>query len=88
MPMTLEGSTILIADDEGPIRDLLQDILAPQGARVIIATSGTEAIAILESEAPDLAILDVRMPEPGGVGDFAAFARAGERHSRVDHYRV
>lgn len=67
MPMTLEGSTILIADDEGPIRDLLQDILAPQGARVIIATSGTEAIAILESEAPDLAILDVRMPEPGGL---------------------
>lgn len=67
MPTTLEGSTILIADDESSIRDLLEDILAPNGARVVVATSGSEAIAIIDADAPDLAILDVRMPEPGGL---------------------
>jgi DNA-binding NtrC family response regulator len=67
MAPALEGSTILIADDEESIRELLQDILDPQGVRVLLATSGTEALDTIEAETPDLAILDVRMPEPGGL---------------------
>lgn len=67
MSTALEGSTVLIADDEPSIRALLQDILSPSGLRVLVASSGVEAIAAIETESPDLAILDVRMPEPGGL---------------------
>ncbi|HMQ30299.1 MAG TPA: sigma-54 dependent transcriptional regulator [Chloroflexaceae bacterium] len=67
MTLRLEGSAILIADDEEPIRDLLRDILEPEGASVRIAGSGREAIAAIEADEPDVAILDVRMPPPDGL---------------------
>jgi DNA-binding NtrC family response regulator len=67
MTEPLAGSIILIADDEGAIRDLLRDILEPEGASVKLAKSGTEALKLITSEEPDLAILDVRMPAPDGL---------------------
>jgi DNA-binding NtrC family response regulator len=67
MPPLLEGSTIVIADDESSIRDLLEDILIPQGVKVLVASTGTEALELIESQSPDLAILDVRIPEPSGL---------------------
>jgi DNA-binding NtrC family response regulator len=67
MTHALDGNTVLIADDEPSIRDLLHDILAPHGMRVLVASSGSEAVQFLEAETPDLAILDVRMPDPGGL---------------------
>ncbi|MBX0330139.1 sigma-54 dependent transcriptional regulator [Oscillochloris sp. ZM17-4] len=68
MALELEGSTILIADDEAPIREMLQDILEQEGARTILAGTGSEALAALSAEIqPDVAILDVRMPPPDGL---------------------
>jgi DNA-binding NtrC family response regulator len=63
----LEGSSILIADDDEPIRDLLRDILEPEGASIRVASSGKEALAEIEVEEPDVAICDVRMPPPDGL---------------------
>ena len=67
MSEPLADTTILIADDEAAIRDLLRDILEPEGATVKLARSGTEALKQLEADEPDLAILDVRMPAPDGL---------------------
>ncbi|HWQ14731.1 MAG TPA: sigma-54 dependent transcriptional regulator [Roseiflexaceae bacterium] len=67
MNKTLAESTILVADDEPRIRDLLRDIMEPEGAVVKVARSGTEALKIIESEEPDVAILDVLMPPPDGL---------------------
>ena len=67
MTTTLAGSTILVADDEAGIRDLLCDILEPEGAIVRTVASGLEALAAIEADEPDLAILDVRMPPPDGL---------------------
>lgn len=67
MGLLLEGSSILVADDEAPIRDLLRDLLEPEGASVRTAGTGSEALAAIEAEEPDLAILDVRMPPPDGL---------------------
>ena len=67
MILRLEGSTILIADDEAPIRELLYDILAPEGATVRLTGSGKEALAAIEHDEPDVVILDVRMPPPDGL---------------------
>jgi DNA-binding NtrC family response regulator len=65
--MMIEGSTILVADDERAICEMLQDLLEPAGARVRLAHTGDEALALLEAEEPDLAILDIRMPAPDGL---------------------
>jgi DNA-binding NtrC family response regulator len=63
----LTGSTILVADDEPDIRELFQDLLEPSGAQVRLANSGAEALEVLEANSIDLAILDVRMPDPDGL---------------------
>jgi DNA-binding NtrC family response regulator len=65
--MELDGSTVLIADDEAPIRELLRDILEQEGARTRLVGTGSEALAALAEEEPDVAILDVRMPPPDGL---------------------
>jgi DNA-binding NtrC family response regulator len=67
MALELEGSTILIADDEASIRELLQEILEQEGARTRLVGTGAEAITAIANEEPDVAILDVRMPPPDGL---------------------
>jgi two-component system, NtrC family, response regulator AtoC len=63
----LDGCSILIADDDEPIRDLLRDILEPEGAAIRLVGSGREALAAIDEEEPDVAIFDVRMPPPDGL---------------------
>jgi DNA-binding response OmpR family regulator len=58
---------ILVVDDQEPIRELLGSFLQKQGYEVIVAADGVEAIRLAESARPHLVILDVRMPELGGV---------------------
>lgn len=58
---------ILIADDEPNIRLLYKSELEADGYEVILATDGREAIQLVESERPDLVVLDVRMPGTDGV---------------------
>ncbi|NTW01979.1 MAG: sigma-54-dependent Fis family transcriptional regulator [Oscillochloris sp.] len=67
MSELLNGYTILIADDDAPICDLLCDILEPEGAMCQIAHSGEAAIKLVEATEPDLAIVDMRMPPPDGL---------------------
>lgn len=57
---------ILIADDEPEIRDLLRLYLEKDGYEVLEAAGGLEALTILKTERPDLAILDIMMPGPDG----------------------
>lgn len=76
----LKGSTILVADDEPYIRELFHDLLEPSGAHVRLVASGMEALAAIEEEEPDVAILDVRMPEPDGL---AILQRLRERGSEL-----
>ena len=61
---------VVIADDERPARLFLTNLLRACDDVVIVgeAGSGTEAVAIIEREAPDLALLDLQMPELDGIG--------------------
>ena len=63
--------TILVVDDEAPIRKLLKQQLQAEGYNVREAKDGREAIAQVKQQTPDLVILDVRMPEMSGF-DVAA----------------
>jgi DNA-binding response OmpR family regulator len=57
---------ILIADDERDIRDLVAFALRFAGYEVITTSNGEEAVQAVLEEAPDLILLDVRMPRMTG----------------------
>jgi response regulator NasT len=59
---------ILVAEDEALIRLDLVEMLTEAGYEVVAqATNGVEAIALVKEFKPDLAILDVKMPELDGI---------------------
>lgn len=57
---------ILVADDEVYIVHILEFSLNMEGYEVISATSGEEALRKIESQQPDLIVLDVMMPGLSG----------------------
>ena len=58
--------TILVVDDEEPVRELLRDILETQGCRVYLAPGGREALALFEARDFDGIFTDVGMPGMSG----------------------
>lgn len=58
--------TILIADDDLEIAELIEIHLKKEGYQVIKATDGEEAIGIIQSQAIDLVVLDIMMPKMDG----------------------
>jgi adenylate cyclase len=60
-------ATILIVDDEQPLRELLADVLESEGHRVLLAGNGREALALIVGDQPDLVVSDVMMPLLNGV---------------------
>lgn len=62
----MPSQNILIVDDENISRQLLQAILLNIGYNVEAASSGHEALNILEKSIPDLVFLDIMMPEMDG----------------------
>jgi DNA-binding response OmpR family regulator len=60
-------STVLVVEDEKTLRDELAYQLAQEGHRVLTAVDGSEALRAFRSEPPDLIILDLLLPELGGM---------------------
>ncbi|MER6999127.1 response regulator transcription factor [Streptomyces sp. NPDC000410] len=58
---------ILIVDDEPAVREALQRSLAFEGYATEVAVDGADALAKVESYAPDLVVLDVQMPRVDGL---------------------
>jgi response regulator NasT len=62
------AARILVAEDEALIRLDLVEMLTEAGYEVVAqATNGVEAVALAKEFKPDLAILDVKMPELDGI---------------------
>lgn len=59
--------TILIVDDDENINNLLFETLEKEGFHVLRAFSGSEALMVLEKNAPDLVLLDLMLP--GACGE-------------------
>jgi putative nucleotidyltransferase with HDIG domain len=59
--------TVLFIDDEANILKALQRLLRNEPCRVLTAARGSEALAILERERPQVVVSDQRMPEISGV---------------------
>lgn len=58
---------ILIVDDEVDVVEVVEMLLETEGYNVLKAYNGKEALDMLETEIPDLVILDIMMPEIDGV---------------------
>ena len=59
--------SILIIDDEQGIRTVLKDVLEDEGYHVLIAEDGLRGLSLLEMNPVDLVILDVWLPNMGGI---------------------
>ena len=58
---------VLVVDDEPQAVELLEEFLTAKGYAVVGASGGAEALHKLKEERPHLMLLDIRMPEMGGL---------------------
>lgn len=70
---------ILVVDDEEDLCRLLTESLRREGFQAAAASSGREALALVEQEPPDLIILDLVMPEMDGIETLRRLRERGVR---------
>jgi class 3 adenylate cyclase/CheY-like chemotaxis protein len=76
------AAKILVVDDVALNVKLLADLLGAKGYRTCSASSGAEALAVLDRERPDLVLLDVMMPGMSGY-EVCAALRADPAHAML-----
>jgi len=90
--MADRGATrVLVVEDDPNIVDLIRSNLAVRGFDTVVSTDGLRALQLLETEQPDIVLLDLMLPEADGfelcrqmrerstVGVIVVSARGGER---------
>ena len=70
------AARVLVVDDEASMRDMLRIVLRRDGYQVLVAEGARAAAAILEREAIDLLLSDIRMPDGSGVDVLRAAKQA------------
>ena len=78
--MNVKKTCILIVDDDEGQRSLLSNYLVGEGLKVLTASTGDEALNLLESEDVSMIISDVRMPGMSGL-DLLSLCR--QRHPQL-----
>ncbi|HEY2003717.1 MAG TPA: response regulator [Candidatus Saccharimonadia bacterium] len=71
------GKTILIAEDDPFISRMYQIKLEGAGFKVVLKTNGREAYESIKAQRPDLAVLDLNMPELTGLEVLGALQSDG-----------
>ena len=74
------GPVVLVVDDDPRVREFVRVNLELAGYSVREAERAEEALAVVESEAPDLVLLDVVMP---GTDGWQLLQRMQERHGSI-----
>lgn len=72
-------ATVLVVDDDQDIRSSLRTILELAHHRVLEAQHGLEALKMVESDEPDLMLLDIIMPEMDGLETLKELRRTHHR---------
>jgi twitching motility two-component system response regulator PilH len=78
----MAAKTALIIDDEPDVTTYHGTVLSDHGWQVFTANSGADGIAIAQQETPDVILLDVMMPEKGGLSTLIAL-RKDERTGKI-----
>jgi diguanylate cyclase (GGDEF)-like protein/PAS domain S-box-containing protein len=82
--INLEGSRILVVEDDEDSRDMLVKMVGVLGATVCVAVDGEEALRIAREQRPDLILCDIRMPNLDGYG----FIRSARRDDFLSSVRI
>lgn len=77
-------STILVVEDDRPTRTFLADNLAADGYEPLVAANAREALRALETQFPDLTILDLGLPDRDGLELLQQVRSADGVASRLD----
>lgn len=64
---TEPGASLLLVDDDAPLRERLARALRERGIDVTTASSYDEAVAAAQRDSPELAVVDLRMPGRSGL---------------------
>ncbi len=82
--MTDEAFTLLVVEDDDATRTYLGDNLSADGYDVITADCARDGLRLMESKFPDLAVVDVGLPDRSGLDLLADVRGADGVASRVD----
>jgi two-component system response regulator RegA len=77
---TADGGTLLLCDDDAPLRRTLQRALERRGFRVLAAESLKEGLNLAHTIRPDYAVVDLRLEDGSGI---ELVKRLRELHPRV-----
>jgi DNA-binding response OmpR family regulator len=77
-------ATILVAEDDATTRTFLADELTADGYDILTAETATDAVRLLGTKFPDLAILDVGLPDGSGLDVVRRVRSADRAASRID----
>ena len=72
-----DGATILIVEDEPPIRRLLRTTLAAHDYRIVEASTAADALQAVRHHRPDLILLDLGLPDRDGLDLIADIRKLG-----------
>ena len=76
------SASVLVVDDDGSIRRMLERTLAADGYVVAGASDGGAALAAVERAVPDLLVLDVGLPGVDGLGRLPPASRRRDSRCR------
>jgi DNA-binding response OmpR family regulator len=82
--MTDDASTILVVEDDDATRTFLADNLTADGYDLLVADTAREGRRLFEHKYPDLAIVDVGLPDGSGLELIRSVREADGAVSRVD----
>jgi DNA-binding response OmpR family regulator len=65
--MTLPSRTVLIIEDEADAAELFAEMMRVSGFHVLKTTNSAPALSMMNTNKPDVVILDIMMPETSGL---------------------
>lgn len=78
----MAGEQILVVEDNGKSMKLFRDVLQATGYRTLEATTAGQAVKLASEHAPDLVLMDIRLPDFDGVEALGRL-RADERTAAI-----
>jgi DNA-binding response OmpR family regulator/signal transduction histidine kinase len=81
---TTDAATILVVEDDEPTRTFLADNLTADGYELLVADNAAEGVAYLERKFPDLALIDLGLPDRSGLDVISRVRASDGVVSRID----
>jgi DNA-binding response OmpR family regulator len=81
---TVDPATILVVEDDEPTRTFLADNLTADGYELLVADSAADGLAHLETSFPDLALVDLGLPDRSGLELIERVRMSDGVASRID----